>query len=974
VTITCTIGGNPVLVANDASYSLADALENRAILTVTILDALGTANYQRGQPITYVDTVAGVNYNGYVSSSAPTKLGIAGPFVAHVITTMDKQYLLDKRTNSKNYLGWYAGDIVTDFIDSTLANEGVSAPYGTHRDSTAANFNQGLLAGLAGVSNVGDGDLEPTLAGIPVTITEPSFATGTLTNVAVQPNGTLTPVLSTALQLTASGSGNVYVVIWSGSQLIGTNDSVMFDTWIDPNSGAGQINFVCSDGTSYLGAPGADATGSSGKGWWSRSITLPATWNGKTINTFEVAISTGASGDFTTYFRNIRLASAPNNAFFKTSINVQAPYAALMSGMSAANTAVVQTYDPYATLQRLSPAYDLSNTGILKSALLSYVAIVPTNTMFVVSVTSDGGATWQPCTNNALLPLFAPGTNLAGKTLQFKEVFSYPLTSTTTSPDPTVYSTLVSLSLVVSPAAACAKTDVQYAAHLAADWNAGTLTNVSVVNNALTIIGTTVLGTNTIFDNGGIAYYGSGGTTIPVNSNVFSAQLPSSSGSKHFHVQDTGAGTFTNLLFQASIGIASGPFLPSGSGQNLAGITYLSPQFNNTDGTYGYCVMLTSTSTGTPPSDVTHTFVSLLRGSAGGSTTTLQAPIELTGATSGGPGFATIKVIYNVSTHIHKVYSNNILVFTVTDSTYTTGANVGFYGKDIGGASSGITSSVTFGGFQLTYNINGSGTFVSPSTSLSPVANYGTSLVVWNVVTASVLTNLTVEASIDGGSTYVFCANGAPIPGIVAGASLSGKSLVMRVTLLSQVITNIATMSGLRVIVLGQYSASGTRSTIPFGFDTAVRGNVGSGFGTGTDAQTYAQVGTGTTNLTSNKLQIVNTTGDVHMIYGSRSTGDQEATVRFTLSAATIIAGMELRYQDANNYYQFYVSTTTLTLVRRLGGVSTTLATASMAIATGTQYWMRFRVVGISPIFIYGKIWPSGTLEPTAWSVTATDL
>lgn len=101
--ISCTIGDNAGLVAN-AGFSLVDALENRSILTVTILDSPGTANYTRGQPLSFSDSAINLSYNGFVNTSQPTKLGIAGPFVAHVITTMDNQYRLDKRTNSKNYL------------------------------------------------------------------------------------------------------------------------------------------------------------------------------------------------------------------------------------------------------------------------------------------------------------------------------------------------------------------------------------------------------------------------------------------------------------------------------------------------------------------------------------------------------------------------------------------------------------------------------------------------------------------------------------------------------------------------------------------------------------------------------------------------------------------------------------------------------------------------------------------------------
>src|SRR5579859_3401815 len=197
-TLSCTISGVSVSILN-GSIRIVNALENRAILSFTVIDSAGTANYTRGMPVVLTDSVQGTIYTGYVQTSAPLKDGLSTSYVEHAITCMDTQYLLDKRTNSTNYLNWYAGNIITNFIDSTLAAEGVTAPYGSHADVTAANFNQGVISGEMGATttnsaNTSDGDiqlvtasttvtsdLELLSAGSTVTITEnttANFATG----------------------------------------------------------------------------------------------------------------------------------------------------------------------------------------------------------------------------------------------------------------------------------------------------------------------------------------------------------------------------------------------------------------------------------------------------------------------------------------------------------------------------------------------------------------------------------------------------------------------------------------------------------------------------------------------------------------------------------------------------------------------------------------------------------------------------
>jgi hypothetical protein len=197
--------------------------------------------------------------------------------------------------------------------------------------------------------------------------------------------------------------------------------------------------------------------------------------------------------------------------------------------------------------------------------------------------------------------------------------------------------------------------------------------------------------------------------------------------------------------------------------------------------------------------------------------------------------------------------------------------------------------------------------------------------------------------------------------------------VLVKVTLGSQIIVS-PSVTDLIWRVLGPYpGASGTRDTAPIGNDTMSRSNVVGGFGTGFDGQTYTQVGTATVALTSNEALITNTTGDAHAVYGNRTWTDEEGTCRFALSASTISAGIELRYNDANNLYRFSASTTTLTLTKIRNSTPTTVATVAMALSTGTFYRMRFRLTGSTSVSLQGKVWADGTLEPLAFSVSGVD-
>src|SRR6185312_10742787 len=122
---------------------------------------------------------------------------------------------------------------------------------------------------------------------------------------------------------------------------------------------------------------------------------------------------------------------------------------------------------------------------------------------------------------------------------------------------------------------------------------------------------------------------------------------------------------------------------------------------------------------------------------------------------------------------------------------------------------------------------------------------------------------------------------------------------------------------------------------------------------------------TGTTAAGSSVETISATTGTVYMRLGSRTGTDLDGAHRFSLSSSSETAGIFLRYVDSNNYYALAATTTGVSVLKRLAGVTTTLKTVSMALAINMDYRMRFRIAGSSPIALYGNVWADGTREPT---------
>jgi streptogramin lyase len=80
--------------------------------------------------------------------------------------------------------------------------------------------------------------------------------------------------------------------------------------------------------------------------------------------------------------------------------------------------------------------------------------------------------------------------------------------------------------------------------------------------------------------------------------------------------------------------------------------------------------------------------------------------------------------------------------------------------------------------------------------------------------------------------------------------------------------------------------------------------------------------------------------------------------------------GNVLRWRDGNNWYKAYTDGANLFIQKRVGGVTTMLASRPFTATAGTSYTIHFRAVGAN---LTANIWLASSSEPSTWMLTATD-
>jgi len=584
-----TGSGLPVI---NESFQLADALDNTSVLTDTLKDVPGTSSFVRGMPTLISDHDKGLLYSGYVYKDIVSKLS-ANPSnteLAHKMTFMDQTYAAKKRANTTNYLNWQAGDIACDFVQKTLNQEGITGEFALESDYTPATLGAGTLTNVVATTTTtpftnapntatppvtsNTGDLEITAAGRQITISEATiadFASGTLTNMIASSSG-LSPTTQSALRVQAqlplsigqAGNEQAQVQIWSGSQAVGSNDSLNYDIFISSTSPTfiAAVDLGFADGTLLSGVtsgafdqngllpgpttpaiaagggspavnPGAiDLTGYAKDTWYSRIITLSGL-SGKTITGVFISIAGATAGLYTVYVKNCYLLSASGSPFFSTTATVPQLNPPVITALgyisSMITTTVVNVYDP-ALSSRLSPAHSLDAVKLMRSSTIAWTASLPLTGTPGMPVTSTGtaptavisvsydGLSWLPCTNNQALPGLPAGAIVAGLSLSLMETF-------TAGSDPTAIPALVSVTITFKSAANTSTSDVTATYGNAAQWNSGTFTNTTVNANGRLTLGSVLhnwsnnqIIKQTFFANFGASQSASGGVyTISVS-------------------------------------------------------------------------------------------------------------------------------------------------------------------------------------------------------------------------------------------------------------------------------------------------------------------------------------------------------------------------------------------------------------------------------------------------------------------------
>ncbi len=147
-------------------------------------------------------------------------------------------------------------------------------------------------------------------------------------------------------------------------------------------------------------------------------------------------------------------------------------------------------------------------------------------------------------------------------------------------------------------------------------------------------------------------------------------------------------------------------------------------------------------------------------------------------------------------------------------------------------------------------------------------------------------------------------------------------------------------------------------------------------WGTATDTRTWAGDANNANeqnifSITNKVGQIANGQGTFDALLGD-ATSNAEVLMQGSVNSfdGTVNLGAVLRWNDKNNWYKLLIDGTNVELLKRINGVSTTLATHPFAAKGGRSYNLRFRAVGA---MLFAKVWRSTLAEPTNWTLMVND-
>jgi hypothetical protein len=105
-------------------------------------------------------------------------------------------------------------------------------------------------------------------------------------------------------------------------------------------------------------------------------------------------------------------------------------------------------------------------------------------------------------------------------------------------------------------------------------------------------------------------------------------------------------------------------------------------------------------------------------------------------------------------------------------------------------------------------------------------------------------------------------------------------------------------------------------------------------------------------------------------VLGPAATDTEVYATASISSFASSNFGNVLRWRDGNNWYKAYTDGANLFIQKRVGGVTTMLASRPFTATAGTSYTIHFRAVGAN---LTANIWVASGSEPSTWMLTATD-
>ncbi len=831
------ISGVEVMIY-EGSFEIDDSVNAVSTCTFTIRDDSGTNHYTKRQQVLVIDSVKGLVYSGYINSVEEDRES-PNTLIKSAVAIRDNHDLAEKRTYpGPDFTNAYAGTIATSLLD-ILAVEGVTAQYANRRETTQGQFALGTLTGVTSATNVGDGNLELSPAGTPVTIIESTtsdFSSGTLTTCTAA-NNTLTATPTNTIKLTGqmnvAGISNpaVYYKIYSGSYTLQSRDFLHYSVWIDDASPEKKaaVDIIFTDGTSLrdvtnfgyvddndiLPAANADLGGLASGRWYTRLMNISG--NIKTVAYVSVALAGTQTGVYTAYFKNIEIRNYPLDRWLNpnqsTTLRItifngtlQTPaqqlqsigyencaltivptydlpvYPAVGNGQGDANSILTSYPSPLNMPYRVSSAYSISAGGILRASLINWSATEPGNTAAdtqktkaVVKYQLDNGALVE-CTNGQSLPGLVPGMNLSSRTLTLYEEF-YALQGASPEVAPSFNSVVVA----VQPSYACTKSDVAYTTVWSAGEAGTTFSSTVALQNALTLIGAT-RNWDFLQVAGQTSFLGSAGDTLFNQSYQFGNPSAGNESKTRFDF----AGTYTNCTIECDVNIQS---------DIQIGVVYRSTNFSTNNGSYAYVAWVSASA------------ITLKRGTnttGGGAGTT----ISTVGITLTGGSWHKLKVIVNGSSH--QVFLDDVRFINSTDATFSGSGSVGVFGV----SPTQAYPQFNFDNFGVMPLLTG--TWLSPAVSLTAASTYGNSFIAWRDRSESPASNdsILVEMTINGGSTWTACANGTALPVFNVGSNLSGVSLQIRITLTTTTASKMPAIDTLWWLITGGFSSSGTRTSL----------------------------------------------------------------------------------------------------------------------------------------------------------------